>query len=80
MIYAIVDLFKKRGIDAMYEVTPNQAKRDFYKIIKMVNEKSMPIEVKGKTEDESVVIMSAKYYKAIQEKLHSVDAEIQAKK
>jgi len=57
----------------MYEIDAIQAQKDFYKIIKMVNKKSIPIEIKGKTTTNSVVIMSAKYYKAIQEKLHSVN-------
>jgi len=53
----------------MYEVTPEQAKRDFYKILKTVNEKSIPIKIKGNSDAESVVIVSARYYKSLLEKL-----------
>jgi len=59
----------------MYEIDAVQAQKDFYKIIKMVNEKSIPIGVKGQTESDSVVIMSARYYRTIQNKLNNVTTE-----
>lgn len=49
---------------------PIQAKKDFYKIIKFVNENSTPVEINGRTENESAVIMSAKDYKSLQETLY----------
>ena len=49
---------------------PIQAKKDFYKIIKFVNENSTPVEINGKTENESAVIMSAKDYRSLQETLY----------
>ncbi|ATO47587.1 hypothetical protein LF20184_06745 [Companilactobacillus farciminis KCTC 3681 = DSM 20184] len=49
---------------------PIQAKKDFYKIIKFVNEPPTPVEINGRTEDESAVIMSAKDYKSLQETLY----------
>ena len=49
---------------------PIQAKKEFYKIIKFVNENSIPVEINGRTENESAVIMSAKDYKSLQETLY----------
>lgn len=49
---------------------PIQAKKDFYKIIKFVNKNSTPIEINGRTENESAVIMSAKDYRSFQETLY----------
>lgn len=51
-------------------VNPTQARKDFYKIIKSVNENSTPIEINGRTEDDSAVIMSARDYKSWQETLY----------
>ena len=59
------------GNHAMKRMTnPIQAKKDFYKIIKFVNENSTPVEINGRTENESAVIMSAKDYKSLQETLY----------
>lgn len=49
---------------------PIQAKKEFYKIIKFVNENSIPVEINDRTENESAVIMSAKDYKSLQETLY----------
>lgn len=49
---------------------PIQAKKEFYKIIKFVNENSIPIEINGRIENESAVIMSAKDNKSLQETLY----------
>lgn len=49
---------------------PIQAKKEFYKIIKFVNENSIPVEINGRTENESAVIMSAKDYRSLQETLY----------
>ncbi|WP_368791026.1 type II toxin-antitoxin system Phd/YefM family antitoxin [Companilactobacillus farciminis] len=49
---------------------PIQAKKEFYKIIKFLNENSTPVEINGRTENESAVIMSAKDYKSLQETLY----------
>ncbi|MCV3763521.1 type II toxin-antitoxin system Phd/YefM family antitoxin [Companilactobacillus farciminis] len=49
---------------------PIQAKKEFYKIIKFVNETSTPVEINGRTENESAVIMSAKDYRSFQETLY----------
>jgi len=54
----------------MYEIDAVQAQNELCKLIQMVNEKSIPIEIRGKTEADSVVIMSAKCYKAMQEQLN----------
>jgi len=54
----------------MYEIDAAQAQNELCKLIQMVNEKSIPIEIRGKTEADSVVIMSAKCYKAMQEQLN----------
>ncbi|CAJ1179101.1 hypothetical protein FD33_GL002429 [Companilactobacillus paralimentarius DSM 13238 = JCM 10415] len=51
-------------------VNPTQARKDFYKIIKSVNEDSTPIEINGRSEDDSAVIMSSRDYKALQETLY----------
>ena len=49
---------------------PIQAKKDFYKIIKFVNKNSTPVEINGRIENESAVIISAKDYKSLQETLY----------
>ncbi|MFH5811456.1 type II toxin-antitoxin system Phd/YefM family antitoxin [Companilactobacillus sp. FL22-1] len=51
-------------------VNPTQARKDFYKIIKSVNEDSTPIEINGRSEEDSAVIMSSKDYRALQETLY----------
>lgn len=49
---------------------PIQAKKEFYKIIKFVNENSTPVEINGRTENESAVIMSGNDYRSFQETLY----------
>ena len=51
-------------------VNPTQARKDFYKIIKSVDEDSTPIEINGRSEEDSAVIMSSKDYRALQETLY----------
>ncbi|WP_246013782.1 type II toxin-antitoxin system Phd/YefM family antitoxin [Companilactobacillus suantsaicola] len=51
-------------------LNPTQARKDFYKIIKSVNDDSTPIEINGRTENDSAVLMSVKDYRAIQETLY----------
>jgi prevent-host-death family protein len=51
-------------------VNPTQARKDFYKIIRSVNEDSTPIEINGRSEEDSAVIMSSKDYRALQETLY----------
>lgn len=52
-------------------VTPTQAQKEFFKLIKKVNEDRRPILVKPtKAGEKGVVIIGEDDWKAIQEKLH----------
>lgn len=54
-------------------VSPVQARKDLYKIIKSVNEDSTPIKINGESEEDSAVIMSFKDYEALQETLYLIN-------
>ncbi|EQC58461.1 hypothetical protein N219_11735 [Limosilactobacillus fermentum MTCC 8711] len=59
-------------------VTPTQARKDLFKIIKRINENNEPVVIKPtKADEKSVVVISEDDWKAIQETLflvnHGVD-------
>ncbi|GEO47386.1 type II toxin-antitoxin system Phd/YefM family antitoxin [Companilactobacillus kimchii] len=54
-------------------LSAEQAKKDFYKIMESVNNNSTVIEINGGKEENSAVLISAKYYHAIQETLYLIN-------
>lgn len=77
------DVRKERGRrDWMDQiVTPTQARKDLFKIIKRINENNEPVVIKPTRADEkSVVVIGEDDWKAIQETLflvnHGVDKQI----
>ena len=62
-------------------VTPTQARKDLFKIIKRINENNEPVVIKPtKADEKSVVVIGEDDWKAIQETLflvnHGVDKKI----
>lgn len=62
-------------------VTPTQARKDLFKIIKRINENNKPVVIKPtKADEKSVVVIGEDDWKAIQETLflvnHGVDKQI----
>ena len=62
-------------------VTPTQARKDLFKIIKRINENNEPVVIKPtKADEKSVVVIGEDDWKAIQETLflvnHGVDTQI----
>ncbi|TFZ15807.1 type II toxin-antitoxin system Phd/YefM family antitoxin [Limosilactobacillus fermentum] len=62
-------------------VTPTQARKDLFKIIKRINENNEPVVIKPtKADEKSVVVIGEDDWKAIQETLflvnHGVDKQI----
>lgn len=77
------DVRKERGRrDWMDQiVTPTQARKDLFKIIKRINENNEPVVIKPtKADEKSVVVIGEDDWKAIQETLflvnHGVDKQI----
>ena len=77
------DVRKERGRrDWMDQiVTPTQARKDLFKIIKRINENNEPVVIKPtKADEKSVVVIGEDDLKAIQETLflvnHGVDKQI----
>lgn len=55
-------------------VTPTQARKDLFKIIKRINENNEPVVIKPtKADEKSVVVISEDDWKAIQETLFLVN-------
>lgn len=51
-------------------MTPTQLRNNIYKSIRAVNENSVPIEINGKTDQDSAVLMSKKDYESLKETIY----------
>lgn len=54
----------------METMTPTNARKNFYELLKRVSEESTPIEITSKKNKESAILISKKDWNAIQETLY----------
>ena len=57
------------GDQMLSKIQPTVARNNLYKIIEEVNQDSQPVCIQGSTDSQSAVLVSKKYYDALQETL-----------
>ena len=62
-----------KGEQMLSKIQPNVAQNKFYKIIEEVNQDSQPVYIQGATDNQSAVLVSKKYYDALQETLALIE-------
>lgn len=73
MILNNKDLLVNKGINVMLtKVETKEARKNFEKIIEEVNQNSKPVYIQGSTDNKSAVVLSKKYYDALQETLATI--------
>lgn len=64
---------KLEGDQMLSKIQPTVAQNKFYKIIEEVNQNSQPVYIQGATDNQSAVLVSKKYYDALQETLALIE-------